>query len=243
MAETFPRPLTHRERELLMWVLPEDRSGYATMRASIESMLVVGAGRRGEGNYILGPAGHIPDNESPLPSVVAIGSIETDTGGIPVTVREEERGQIEFEIGSLPSSLELRRWTLSTWTPGDACPQCGNPARNVAMSTESGRRVTLALCAKDRRLWVHEERSGMCRPVPVTLYYSELMRRMGVRDPKMALRSQRLFERLSEFEDEVLTAAFVAYNRIRAKVQADDPLRLPQPRRSFLRRLFTFSRT
>lgn len=243
MAEIFPRDLTNQERDLLWWVLPEGRPGYARLRDLVASMRVVGAGRRGEGNYILGPAGMNPDVDSPLPSVFAFGVVETARGICSVTVREEFAGQVEFEIVDPPQAGEVRRWSYSSWVPGSSCPQCDRGVREVAMTTETGHRVTLAICAGDRRLWVHEGRTGVCRPVPVTLYYSELMRRTGVRDPKLALQSSRLFDRLPEFDDDALAVAFIAYNRVRSKVRVDDPIRLPRVRPSFLRRLFSFSRS
>jgi len=206
-------------------------------------MVVIGSGRRGEGTIILGSPDQAPDIDAPLPSVVAFGVVQNTRGLCSISVREELAGQIEAEIVDPSDAAEIRRWTYSTWNPVDRCPQCERPVRTVRMLTEAGRDITLAICAQDRRLWVHEGRTGICRPVPVTLFYSELMRRTGVRAPEVALRSDRLFEALAEFQDDALTIAFAAYNRVRAKVDAEDPIRLPLVRRSLWRRLFTSSRT
>lgn len=242
MSEPYPRPLTAVEREYLMWILPEDRPGYAGIRRSIEGMSVVGMGRRGEGNIILSEPGHIPDIDSPLPSVVAFGMAEGPGGRGSVTVREEMAGQFEAEIVDLPVAKESRRWTYSLWSPSDPCPQCGGSVRTVRMDTEAARHVTLAICSTDRRLWVHEGRTGICRPVPVTLFHSELMRRSGVRKPDEAFRTDGLFDNLSRYPDDIMTAAFAAYNRVRAKVGTDDPILLPPARRSIWQRLFTLIR-
>lgn len=205
-------------------------------------MSVVSVGRRGDGNLILAPAGHAPDLESPLPSVIAFGELTGEHGVGSVTVREEVGGQIEVEIVDPGDAPEGRRWTYSSWIPGTVCPQCSAPPREVALPTGSGSTVTLAICPRDRRLWVHIGRNGMCRPVPVTLFYSELMRRTGMRDPAIALRSDRLFDALGSFTDQELAIAFISYNHVRAKVADDDPLMPPAPRRSFLRRWFSFTR-
>lgn len=242
MSESYPRSLTTVEREFLMWVLPDDQPGYAEVRRSIGRMFVVGTGRRGEGNIILAESGHSPDIESPLPSVLAFGMVVGTSGTGSVTVREEMAGQFEAEFVDLPAANEIRRWTYSTWVPSDACPQCGGAVRTVRMDTEAGRHVTLAICPVDRRLWVHEERTGLCRPIPVTLFHSELMRRTGVRSPEVAFRTDRLFDTLATHPDDIMTAAFAAYNRVRAKVGMDDPIRLPSTRRSIWQRLFTFIR-
>ncbi len=238
----YPRTFTARERELLMWVLPVDRGGYAELRKRIDTMQVIAEGRRGAGHLILGNPGQVADMDSPLPSVVAFGSFEGVDGQGSVTVRDEANGQIEVEIVDTGVVAAARSWTYSTWTPGRPCPQCVGNVREVGISTASGSRVALAICRNDRRLWVYIERTGVCRPVPVTLFYSELMRRTGVRDPKLALRSERLFEALSTFRDDDLAVAFVSYNHVRAKVSDDDPLRPPAPRRSLFQRLFSSSR-
>lgn len=205
-------------------------------------MSVVALGRRGEGNLILASVGHEPDNESPLPSVIAFGEMTGERGRGSVTVREEVAGQIEVEIVDPGDGSGSRRWTYSDWKPGMPCPQCSAPSREVALPTRSGSTVTLAVCAHDRRLWVHIGGNGMCRPVPVTLFYSELMRRTGTRDPGIALRSERLFDALGSFSDQDLAVAFISYNHVRTKVADDDPLIPPAPRRSFFRRWFSNTR-
>jgi hypothetical protein len=200
-------------------------------------MHVVAEGRRGEGNLVLCVPGRRADLESPLPSVIAFGGLVAKGGHGSVTVREEFDGQIDVEIVD-PGDNE-QRWTYSEWLPGRACPQCAGQPRVVEMSTQSGSPVSLALCPTDRRLWVHSGRTGMCLPVPVTLFYTELMRRTGVRDPRIALRSDRLFEALRTFTDEDLVVAFISYNHVRAKISDDDPLRPPAPRPSIFRRWFS----
>jgi hypothetical protein len=234
--------LTERERDLLWWVLPADRPGYAEVRSRIASMTVVAAGRRGEGDLVLAPSGHPADLDGPLSSVIAFGAFAGDRGRGSVTVREEVGGQIDVEIVDPGQSPGEVRWTYSGWQPGQPCPQCADRPREVTMSTRSGSPVTLAICARDRRIWVHIAGNGMCRPIPVTLFYSELMRRTGIRDPKVALRADRLFEAPGSFSDEDLTVAFVSYNHVRAKLADDDPLIPPTPRRSFLRRWLPFIR-
>lgn len=205
-------------------------------------MSVVAVGRRGEGNLILAHAGHVPDLESPLPSVVAFGELTGERGRGSVTVREEMSGQIEVEIVDAGDTRGATRWTYSNWKPGLPCPQCSSSPREVAMPTRSGSTVTLAICARDRRIWVHAGRNGMCRPVPVTLFHSELMRRTGTRDPGIALRPDRLFDALGSFSDLDLAVGFVSYNHVRTKVADDDLLIPPAPRRSFFRRWFSFNR-
>ena len=240
----FPRDLKPLEKDLLFWLLPEERPGYAEYRRLLQQWRVVAQGRRGSGNYIVASIDERPDNESPLPSVVAYGVVETSKGEVSVALRERLGNQVEFEIAVLGKgeSVELagerRRWTYSRWLPGSPCPQCELSLREVSMRTKSGRTLVLAICAKDRRLWIYDGETGMNRPVPVTNFYNELMLHTNVRDPKIALDSQRLFQDLDSFRDSDLFSAFRTYNQIRMKVALDSPIApLPERRPSLLRRV------
>src|SRR5271157_3862616 len=84
----FPRSLTTFERETLLWLLPSARSGYNEYRKYVSEWVVVGEGRRGAGNYILGEKNVRPDIESPLPQVFAYGVVEAENARISATLRE-----------------------------------------------------------------------------------------------------------------------------------------------------------
>src|ERR1041385_402285 len=137
----YPRPLTGREREWIEWILPADRPGYRKYRAMIETMTVIGEGRRGKGEIILGFKEDKPDFSEPLAPVAAYGTIETNLGAISITLRENVDNQISVEMVShrmeeVPQEFEeLRRWTHSTWEPGKPCPQCQQPVREIPMHT------------------------------------------------------------------------------------------------------------
>src|SRR5438309_8567948 len=94
----YPRPISPREREWIDWILPPDRPGYRDYRHLVGGMVVIGKGRRGEGEIILGPEGSTPDVSSPLAPVFAYGAIETKAGTISMTMREISEGQISIEI-------------------------------------------------------------------------------------------------------------------------------------------------
>lgn len=239
-VEVLPRDLTGFERELLLWVLPAERRGYKTIRALVEEWKVTARGRRGTGNYILSPPQERVDKESPLPQVFAYGVVETDRGEVSVTVREPLGNQVEFEIAKLGSGdvmvpfREIRRWTFSTWNPGEPCPICARAIREVVMSTASGRRMVLAICPLDKRLWVCDERTQVNHPVPITNFYNELMFRQHIRDPETALHPERLFSSLSAYQDEVLIGAFRSYNMIRTKIPLEDEIIVPAAKRRVL---------
>jgi hypothetical protein len=222
----YPRQLTPLEKDLALWVLPEGSAGYAPYREFIGRSMVIAQGRRGEGEIILGAPGDRPDLESPLPSVVSFGVAAADDDEVSVTVREILDGQMSVEIVGRrndrvsPGARIERKWTYASWRPGLACPQCGARAREVGLGrpAAAGQPSVLAICAADRRLWVYDAAAAVCRPVPVTGFYNELMLLKKVRDPGTALVSSRLFERPGDFSDAELASAFAAYNRIRTKI-------------------------
>lgn len=232
-AQEYPRQLTARERELIEWILPVDRKAYRHYRDAVSSMEVVGEGRRGKGEIVLGQPGTGPDFSSPLGAVFAYGVMETSSGVLSVTLREMTDGQLSVEMvgqqsEDVPEEFEeIRRWTYSTWKPADPCPQCRQPVRQVEMSGgEAGtQHLTLALCRVDRRIWVFDELSQVVRLIPVTNYYNELMLHLNIREPDVALNSRNLFTNLPRYSNADLTLAFQSYNALRNKVRTEGPVR------------------
>ena len=226
----YPRSLTAREKEWLAWILPSSRDGYREYRDVVERMVVLGEGRRGKGNVVLGHSGDVPDIESPLPPVFAYGAIETNLGVISITIRENVEDQIDVEIVShrteeIPETFEeTRRWTYSAWNPGDVCPQCQKPVREVPMHSTQGKHFVLAICPADKRLWVYSADNQVNRLIPVTNFYNELMLHKNIRDAKIALDSSRLFSDLLSFSDAELTYAFLTYNKFKTKVDVTGTL-------------------
>lgn len=225
----FPRPFSTRERQWIEWILPTHRAGYRLYSEAIQSMKVIGEGRRGIGEIILGREGASPDLDAPLPAVFAYGAIETNFGTISITLRAVFDEQISVEIVShrmetVPTDFEeSRRWTYSTWKPGEQCPQCGKLLREVAMHTITGadEHLTLAICGYDKRLWVFELISEINRLIPVTNFYNELMMHKNIRDPKIALNSKQFFEDIGRYSDADITYAFLTYNKIKTKVHVE----------------------
>ncbi len=251
MAGEYPRHLSPREREWISWVLPAERAGYRDVWERIESLDVIGDGRRGKGEIILGPSDAQPDLTNPLPPVFAYGVIETDAGPISVTIREILEDQVSVEIvnqksDEVPEKLvERRRWTYSRWSPGQACPQCDQMGREVSMSFEGSSVVSLdlAICPADKRLWVHDRGTGVNRLIPVTNFYNELMLHKNVRDPKIALDSKIFFMTLDRYSDADLRSAFQSYNKLKTKVHLGGTIDMGETAKSHrLHKLFQFFR-
>lgn len=225
-----PRQLRSKERNAIEFVLPAGHPGYEEYRSIIAGMSVIGSGRRGPGNFILGTAGDTPDITSPLASVIAYGMIETTQDTFSITVREYIGAQIDVEIvggrgEEIPEHYEeKRRWTYSCWLPGEPSPATDAMPREVPINET----LTLAIVPGEKRMWLHDGAKKMNHLIPITNYYNELMLHKSIRDPDIALQSVLLFEQLAEYTDEDLRSAFLTYNRVHKKVD----IAMPEPRKT-----------
>ncbi len=220
MDSSYPRPLRAKEIDLLESVLPQERPGYREYIDLLKQMVVLGEGRRGAGNIVLGFEGDTPDIVSPLAAVVAYGVVETTQDEYSITVREYVGKQIDVEIVSrcqeeIPDHFEeKRRWTYSLWEPGHPSPASGSPVREIHIDDQK----TLAIAPGEKRLWIYDGTSGMVYLIPITNFYNELMLHKSIRDPKIALQSSRFFGELDNYSDVDLRSAFYAYNKLKPKV-------------------------
>lgn len=225
-TDVSPRSLRPKEENVLEYVLPEDRPGYKNYREIIRSMIVLGQGRRGKGNLVLGYREDAADLTSPLAPVIAYGMVETTRDQFSITVREYVGRQIDIEIVSqrgeeLPDHFEeKRRWTYSTWLPGKPSPATNMRVREIIV----GQDVVLALSREERRLWIYDGSSGMNLLIPVTNYYNEVMLEKKIRDPKVALNPNMLFDAFGSYSDAELRGAFIAYNSFKRRVDIAAPL-------------------
>jgi hypothetical protein len=232
----YPRPLSARERSWLALLLPTGRPGYDALRDRALALVVLGVGRWGGGDLILGPVGGEIDMEAGSAPVISSGMIEaaaSDGAMLEITLALHEpgdEGMIELRVamlrgGPVPDDYtELRRWSYASWLPGEPCPASGGPVREVPLDTTGT--IRLAISPRRRVLWLHDPRAMTNTPVPVTNFHNELMLAAGVRDPAIALDPGRLFSALDEFSDGELRSAFRRYNMSFRKI---DPERLAPP--------------
>ncbi|MFI5252417.1 MAG: hypothetical protein ACHQQQ_08310 [Bacteroidota bacterium] len=240
-APEYPRLLTEQEEEWIAWILPANRSGYEKFRELLTGKVVIGEGRRGAGEIILGIQNENPDFSSPLAPVVAYGVIETDRGDISITLRDFSDGQISLEIVSRKEDhvpfqfMEKRRWTYSLWEPGQYCPQCAKTVREISIDAGNNQVYTLAICVVDKRIWSHDSRMGMITLVPITNFYNELMLHKNIRDPELALDGKRLFTNLQKYSDEDLAYAFSSYSKLLHRLTPVTPVESIEIRKATLR--------
>src|SRR5437667_9439809 len=101
MTRMFPRKLNKLEKDWLFYLLPSTRKGYNEYRKLIEGMLVIGEGRFGEGNYVLGYEGDAPDLSYPSMPMFACGQIICEECRIQISIHEHYDNKIEYSINNL----------------------------------------------------------------------------------------------------------------------------------------------
>lgn len=223
-GEGFPRQLSSREKEWLFSLLPEDRPGYSLYRRKIEPLYVLGHGRFSDTSLVLGKREDSLDDTMPPAPVFAIGSLTFEETEVYVTINEELESQIEVDISRtgnkiLPAKLkELRRWSYSDWRPGRKAPGDSSEVREVHLIPGQ---VVLAIAPRHKRIWAYDSGSGINHLIPVTNYFNEVIRVKQIRDPKLALNSNLVFENSLELTDQDLGAAFLIYNKYWKKISLD----------------------
>jgi hypothetical protein len=222
--ERYPRPLTDAERNWIFTALPENKPGYKKYRDIIDSYSVIGAGRFGAGNLILGNDDDVADPDNLAAPIFAIANITYGDAGVYVALHEEVEEQIEIDFkasssGNIPDDLSLAKvWTYSTWVPGQKAPNDNAEVRQIYIIPGQ---VILAVAPTHKKIWVYNSKSGINHFIPVTNFYNQVMLIQGITDPETALNPGRLFTDLNEFSDELLAGVFLVYNKHWKRINLD----------------------
>ena len=224
MSNNFPAKLSEREQRWLFYMLPENKPGYSDYRKKIENMFILGNGRFGEGNYILGKEEADVDLSSPSAPVLAAGTVVCNEIDIDIAIHEEFEEQIEIDINPRGAAVipeyvnEKGYWTFSDWLPGKKAPGDNSDVREIHLIKNA---VVIAISPSLKRIWVYEASSGINHLIPVSNFYNEIMMIKNERDPAVALNSKRLFTHLNEFTDEEIGQGFLMYNKYLNKIKLD----------------------
>lgn len=222
--EKFPRELSAKEKNWLFCALPKDKLGYKQYRDIIDGLMVIGFGRFGGGNLILGEADDIVDLSASETPIFAVATITFDIGKVYVVIHEDFEGQIEVDINStaadkIPDDLtQARVWTYSNWKPGEKAPLDNTAVREIHIVKN---KIVLAIAPVHKKVWVYNAESGINHFIPVTNFYNELMILMNIKDSNMVLNPGRLFSHLKDFTDDQLAQGFLVYNKRWQRIEMD----------------------
>lgn len=212
----FPRPIAVKEREYLFSVLPEIKPGYKLYREKINSYSVIGEGRFGGSNLILGSNHDTTDLSIASSPVFAFGRIEFEEASLDITIHEEEYNQIEIDLSFTPDIPaakklnELKHWNYSDWNPGDKNPEDNSEVKEIILKQNS---YLLAVSTTTKKIWLHDFSSGVNHLIPLTNFYNELMAIKKIRAPGIALKPARFFSELNTYSSQELGTAFISYNK------------------------------
>jgi hypothetical protein len=214
----YPRYLTEAELSMLFFILPEDIPVYYKYRERITNMLLIGEGRFGEWNYILGFENDQPDLSYASLPVFASGQVILDSASVQVTLHEEYDNKIEFSINNLsgdvvPASGKITGgWTYSTWIPGEPSPFKNDELREVQISpVKNG--LVLAISKVNRSIWLYEDENKYKHIIPVTNFINELLRGNTTIDRTKGINMNHIFGNLSLFSDNDFKKAMINYNK------------------------------
>ena len=221
----YPRKLTDIEKEILFCILPENKPGYKLYRNKITNMLVIGEGRFGEGNYLLGESETVIDLAVSSSPVFALGTIILNNGDeIDIIIQEEDDNKIEVEIGKefndsqfktgsskiSASSFISKVSTYSEWVPGMKSPFDNSDVRMIGIKPEE---FIMAISVNEKKIWLYEMKTGINHLVPLSNYYNSLMLFRKERNAEKVLNPNLFFNNLAMFNDYELASAFVLYNQ------------------------------
>jgi hypothetical protein len=240
----YPRRLSEREIRRLFYLLPEDIPAYAEYRTKLSSMLVIGEGRFGEGNLVLGHEGDKPDlSYSSLP-VFACGQIIYKECRLQISIHEFFDNKIEVSISNIsgdkiPDELtETGKWSYSYWKPGTASPFEGDRLREINIAKTKGMLV-LALSPKNFSVWLYEAKTGLNHIIPVTNFINELLRGNTSVDKSKGINIAYVFENLDKFSDDEFIKAMVQYNKQWRKVELlDSDAAIGEEKKGLLKKIF-----
>ena len=240
----FPRKLTNLEKDWLFYVLPADRKGYAEYRKFIEGMLLIGEGRFGEGNYVLGYEGDTPDLSYPSMPMFACGQIICEGCTIQISIHEHYDNKIEYSINNLLGELipekltELKRWSYSYWKPGDPSPFENDNLKEYDLSGKKGELV-LAVSPANRSIWLYDSKKEINHIIPVTNFINELLRGNKAINKKKGIDLNYVFSNLDLFDAEDFKQALLEYNKHWRKIDLTEfNLIAESPKGSIFSRLF-----
>lgn len=212
----FPRPIAVKEIDYLFSVLPETKPGYKLYREKINSYSVIGEGRFGGSNLILGSNQDTIDLSIPSSPVFASGRIEFEEASLDITIHEEAYNQIEIDLSFTPEIsliqklIERKRWSYSDWNPGDKNPEDNSEVNEFILKQDC---YLLAVSTSTKKIWLHDFSSGVNHLIPLTNFYNELTAIKKIRDPGIALKPARFFAELNSYSNEELGLAFISYNK------------------------------
>lgn len=210
---TFPRLISETEIKLLFSILPAEKSGYLEYRNIIPKLFIIGEGRFGNGNLILGAKDKKPDLTLSSSQVYALGSIFTKTRKYDVIIHSMDEGMMEFQIDPFPIEEEIEVESLisySYWNPGMNAPEDDSRVYEYEIKKDE---FTLAIAPSSKKIWLHDKNTGVNHIIPVSNFFNELMRLKNIKDDHLLRKPSQFFDEIQKYSSLDIKLAFLLYNK------------------------------
>lgn len=211
--EKFPRKLTKSEREILFSLLPENRSGYNQYRKLIDNLFLIGEGRFGKGNLVLGEVGSEPDHSISSSPVFALGNIFSTDQNYYAVIHSVDEKMIEIQIDPYPVKDDLtidKVVSYSDWNPGMKSPEKSSKVYEYQIKDNE---YLLAVCPLSKKIWLHEYETQVNYIIPLSNFFNELMRVRKIKDEKSLQSPSSFFMQIEKYSDYEIKLAFLLYNK------------------------------
>jgi hypothetical protein len=215
---SFPRPVSNTESQFIDWLLPDHSPVYSQTAEKIRSLEVVGEGRWGTGDLMIGTNASI-DLTLGMTAVVAYGECLLGDQKLTISIHEpniDDQIEVQFSMYPLPDNPQVTSgWTYSYWQPGMPCPKSGSPVREVAMHYTTGApKYTLVFSPARKALWLFHHDTSFNELLPVTGFMDELLRTHNIREIETISKPSALFEQLDNYSDDDIRRAFWEYAQV-----------------------------
>ena len=222
--KVFPRRLSKSEQEILLSILPGNKIGYKNYHTLIDERFLIGEGRFGNGNLILGFIDDKPDLTVPSSSVFALGNVQTSEGNYYVVIHSVDEEMIEFQVDPFPveENIIIQNVTsYSDWNPGMESPEKKSKVYEFAIKEDE---YLLAVCPLSKKIWLHEYKSQVNHIIPLSNFFNELMRLRNVKDEKSLQNPSNFFNEINSYSEIEIKTAFLLYNKYLKRFELNDIL-------------------
>ncbi|MFI5263253.1 MAG: hypothetical protein ACHQM6_01920 [Candidatus Kapaibacterium sp.] len=242
----YPRQLQSQEKEILLWLLPDNISGYKSYADFIQNSQVIGEGRWGEGNLLMDKKLSAIDRTLGMSPVVAYGECTINDSPLSIGIHEfniDDQLEIQFSgLFPIPESPDIsNKWCYSYWKPGNPCPATGIKVREVIMyDSRDVIKYVLAISSAKKVLWLHHTVSGFNQLIPVTAFYDELLRVKHNRDAALISHPVTFFDKINDFSDAEYITALLAYDKKASRKFDPSDIVIPEvnTKKSLFQKLF-----
>lgn len=210
--KNYPRKISTTEITLLFSILPQEKSGYNEYRKILPELYVIGEGRFGSGNLLLGSINAKPDLTVSSSPVFAIGSVHTKSTVYDLVIHSIVDSIIEFQIEPylVEDDFKIEKViTYSLWKPGMKAPEDGSTVYEYEIKYPE---YMLAIAPSSKKIWLHDYKTGVNHIIPVSNFFNELMRLRNIKDDNQLKNPAKYFEKIDSFSSLELRLAFLMYN-------------------------------